>query len=104
MIDWCDDERNVHTFLKPSPYVEKESDNIWKDIHNYLENCSRNKYDDITYVEYEYEPLILDTYPETEMEPEQEPETNQLERNDIVTTELNECDDIDYQKNIYAYS
>lgn len=89
---WCDDERNTLIFLKPAASEENDSLNIWKDVHEYLDDCSRRKYDDIKYVEYIYEPICSSEYSD-DFENSEE----------MVTTEYNETLEIQY-KNNYAYS
>ena len=91
MAEWCDDERNVHVFLKHEPPLPFPN-NIWKEVHEYLQECSRNSYNEIKYVEYEFEPIC-----QTEL---QDDEFDTDDDFDNETTELNE--DIEYNSE-YAY-
>jgi hypothetical protein len=100
MLNWCDDERNVNVFLKPCDPVENDATNIWKDVYDYLDFCSRRKYDEIKYIEYIYEPLC-----QPSDDDDSGWEWDGLDSNNAPTsTEFNEGAEIHFKKNIYAYS
>lgn len=93
---WCDDERDVTSmFLKHEPSTENIK-NLWKEVNDYLTESKKNaKYDDIKYVEYEYEPLCCnDTYSDS---------SSSID-NESVDSPNEFLDFVDFKKNNYLYS
>ena len=96
-MEWCDDERNVHVFPKyEPPTTTYPTVNIWKEIHEHLqESAQRSKFDEIQYVEYEFEPLGY---------------LSDIEEDDCTWGEDDTCTDVDednvdevFYKHEYAY-
>lgn len=55
---WCDDERNVHDYIK---YEKHESDviNIYKEVNDYLRDIIiDSKFDECEYIEYSYDEYL----------------------------------------------
>lgn len=91
-MEWCDDERNVHVFLKHEPALP-EHPNIWKEVHEHLQECAnKSMYNEIKYTEYNFEPIGNITDEDQVLDDEPDEET--------ITTELNE--DLEYNSE-YAY-
>jgi len=95
VADWCDDERNVHVFLRYEPQ-EKEIVNIYKDVADHLKKTARESaVNDIEYRVYEYEPLVVHG-------PEDESDDGGSDTEDVANA--NEVNEVLLDHNFTAYT